>query len=58
MARTVTVSDFRYNLGEYMNQIVYRGETLLIKRRGKVVAQVAPYTEPSKPPAPGQDTRR
>lgn len=49
--QTISVSDFRSNISDYLNQIKYSDSDFLIKKGNKVIAQIGkprvlPPTEP------------
>jgi prevent-host-death family protein len=44
--KTVPFTDFRKNASDFINQ-VERGETLVLIRRGKPVAEIVPFSDRS-----------
>ena len=52
MAKTeVTATDAARNLSEYLNRVAYRGESFVIRRGSRPLAELRPV----KPPATGSD---
>lgn len=45
---TVNITDFRNNIGIYIDKIVYNNETFLIKKGKSIVAEVVAYDEKKK----------
>jgi prevent-host-death family protein len=45
--KTIAFTDFRKNASGFINEVEH-GETLVLLRRGKPVAEVIPFTERSK----------
>ncbi len=41
----IAISDLRKAISEYVNRVVYGGETIILTRHGKKVAQLVPYKE-------------
>jgi len=49
--KTIPVTDFRKNTASFINEVEH-GETLVLVRRGKPVAEVIPFSDrPRKKPA-------
>ena len=49
--KTIQVTDFRKNTASFINQVEH-GETLVLIRRGKPVAEIIPFSDrPKKIPA-------
>ena len=49
--KTIQVTDFRKNTARFINQVEH-GETLVLIRRGKPVAEIIPFSDrPKKIPA-------
>lgn len=42
---TVNITDFRNNIGTYIDKIVYNNETFFIKKGKSIVAEVVAYDE-------------
>lgn len=42
MKRTATVTDVHRNFADYINRVAYRGESFLLVRGGKPVAELSP----------------
>ena len=42
MVRTVSATELGRNLAEYLNRVSYRGETFLVQRGGRPVAELRP----------------
>lgn len=42
MNHVVSALEVRKNLGEILNRILYRGEEILVERKGKPVAKIVP----------------
>jgi prevent-host-death family protein len=51
MKKVITATEASRNLSDYLNRVAYGGETFVIKRGNKVVAQLIP----AKPPVLGND---
>ena len=45
MKTILTITDFRNNISEYMNQVVYRDKSFILKKRGRKIARIIPFTE-------------
>jgi antitoxin (DNA-binding transcriptional repressor) of toxin-antitoxin stability system len=52
MARTIKAADFKQTCLALMDEVAEQGETILITKRGKVVAKLAPVVD-SRPQALG-----
>lgn len=52
MARTIKAAEFKQTCLALMDEVAQRGESILITKRGKVVAKLAPAID-SRPPALG-----
>jgi len=48
MSKEITVTEFRRRLSHYLNQVAADQETLLLKRRNTIVAEVRFVREPPK----------
>lgn len=48
MNNIVSISDFRNNISDYINRVVYNNDSILIKKGKKVVAKVAAYKKEDK----------
>jgi prevent-host-death family protein len=49
--KTIPVTEFRKNTASFINQVEH-GETLILMRRGKPVAEIIPFSDrPKKNPA-------
>ena len=42
---TVNVSEFRNNIADYINRVIYKNESFLIKKGKSIVAKVSVYKE-------------
>ena len=42
---TVNVSEFRNNIADYINRVIYKNESFLIKKGRSIVAKVVVYKE-------------
>lgn len=47
MKTTVSITDFRNNIGTYIDHIVYKGDSILITKGNKIVAKVVTYNNPT-----------
>lgn len=45
MNNVVSALEVRKNLGEILNRILYRGEEILVERKGKPVAKIVPINK-------------
>jgi prevent-host-death family protein len=45
MNHTVSALEVRKNLGEVLNRILYRGEEIIVERKGKPVAKIVPVKQ-------------
>lgn len=45
MNHTVSALEVRKNLGEILNRILYRGEEIIVERKGRPVAKIVPVGE-------------
>jgi prevent-host-death family protein len=54
MAKTMAVSQFKTHVLQIISQITESREQLVITKRGKPVARILPYEEPSSSPTPGR----
>ena len=39
----INISDFRNNISEYINRVIYKNESILLKRGKTIVAKLASY---------------
>jgi len=42
MGQVITITEFRRRLSHYLDRVAVQQETLLLKRRGRVIAEVRP----------------
>ena len=49
MNNIVKISDFRNNISDYINRIIYKNESFLLKKGKSIVAKVVIYTEVKEP---------
>ena len=45
MTITIPAAEFKRRMSEFLGRVLFRKDTLIITRRGKPVAQVAPVSE-------------
>ena len=45
MNNVVNISDFRNNISDYINRIIYKNESFLIKKGRSIVAKIILYNE-------------
>ena len=48
MNNTVNITDFRNNIGTYIDKVIYNKEAFLIKKGKSIVAEVIAYDEKKK----------
>lgn len=42
MTKTINAYKLRTNLGEFLNEVFYKGNEIVIERRGKALAKIVP----------------
>jgi antitoxin (DNA-binding transcriptional repressor) of toxin-antitoxin stability system len=42
MSRTVTATELGRNLADYLNRVMYRGESFVVQRGGRAIAELRP----------------
>jgi antitoxin (DNA-binding transcriptional repressor) of toxin-antitoxin stability system len=42
MSKTVTATELGRNLADYLNRVMYRGESFVVHRGGRVIAELRP----------------
>ncbi len=47
MKNIVSITNFRNNIGTYIDHIIYKGDSILITKGNKIVAKVVTFQEPS-----------
>ena len=52
--KTMSISDFKAHALRSIDSVYTSREKILITKRGKPVAEVIPYEDPSEKPAPGK----
>lgn len=52
MKKTVTTAELKRRLSEFLGEVSYRKESIIVTRRGRPIAQLCPYSGES--PHPGR----
>lgn len=45
MANLINVSDFRNNISDYLNRVLYHNESFLLKKGKRIIAKVTGYNK-------------
>lgn len=44
----INISAFRNNISDYINRLIYKNESILLKKGKSIVAKITPYDETNK----------